>query len=128
MLSQLIGNWILDGVYLLVLGLLGLVGPRVAKWYQAHTTVAERSILAGLAQGAVLLVEKNFPQVADALKAEKAFAYVDKWLKSKGLGFTVEEIQAEIEKAWSAYKGSGTLALYHEAAPPEPTPATPAAT
>lgn len=91
--------------------------PAVARWFQAHTTLQERTILEGLARDAVQYAEQFASSPAGAAKRQQALAYVQQALKARGWSIDVQEILGAIQSAYAAAKTAGTLAASAQAVP-----------
>ena len=111
------------GIFVVVVIGTVYVLPPAKKFINAHTTVAERTVLYDLAHEAVLFAESNFPALDGAAKMGEAIKYADAELARMHIPLTVKAIQGIIEQAYAAAKKSGILALYKAPALAK-TPAT----
>lgn len=90
----------------------GSLFSKAKAFYYAHTTKAERAVLAQMAEFAVPFVEREFAALSGSGQMEEAVKLVNGWLSSKGLSITVKEIGAAIESAWAEAKRTGKLNAY----------------
>lgn len=101
-------GWTLEGVYLAAGAVIAFVGPRVRRWYDAHTTVAQRQELSALADAMVPWAEQFLPTLTGAAKFKAVVAQLQTALGK--YGFSLQEIEAEVQRAYSQAKTSGALA------------------
>lgn len=124
-LAAQVKPWLLDAVYLFILGLIALVAPRLRAWYIAHTTAQQRAVLSSLAAAAVPYVEQGLPTLPGSSQADAAVKHVLEALAVRGIAISEQEVTAEVQRAYLDARKSGTLRPGLPPAPPS-APATPA--
>ena len=82
----------------------------LAQWYKATTTAQERAILADMAKGAVMWVERYASSPAGQAKFKEAVNLVQGWLSTRGIHIDLVEIESAVQSLYADLQHSGVLA------------------
>jgi hypothetical protein len=110
MFATLIGpdltKLLLDLVYAAALGAITLSWGYI----RAHTSVAQRALLADLAETVVPLMRDALPTLTKSDALNRGVTRVTAWLAKRGIRLDEAEIEAALERAWEAAQAKDVTA------------------